>query len=146
MAKPSLGGETVSSLDRGRLLKAAREALHLSYSPYSHFAVSTALLDATGEIFVGANIENAAYPLGLCAERVALTAWRARGGKTIRAAVIASKTPRPAPPCGLCRDALLALAPNAAVYLAGPRGLRGPFAPRDWLRSPGASATRRSKP
>lgn len=54
------------------LLNKAKEALKSSYSPYSNFAVAAALLLKNGEVVVGANQENAAYPSGLCAERVAL--------------------------------------------------------------------------
>src|SRR5574344_1941334 len=61
----------ISDSDRKRLISAALEARAKSYSPYSRFSVGAALMGTNGEIFIGANIENASYSLTVCAERVA---------------------------------------------------------------------------
>ena len=59
-------------MDKEQLMSLAIEARDLSYSPYSHFAVGAALLCTDGTVYVGANIENASYPLCMCAERNAI--------------------------------------------------------------------------
>lgn len=95
------------------LLARAREALNTSYSPYSNYKVGAALLLVNGEIVTGSNQENAAFPSGLCAERVAFfTAGAKYPGIAIkRAAVVAQKPDNeqlvPAAPCGACRQVML---------------------------------------
>lgn len=116
-----------------RLSQAARGAARRAYAPYSAFRVGAALLDATGRIFVGANIENAAYPLGICAERTALQLWRSEGGAAIEAVAIFTDTDVPTPPCGLCREALGRWASGARLYLAFRDGVAGPSRPAEWL-------------
>lgn len=119
------------------LVAAARSAQRNAHAPYSRFRVGAALLDAGGAITRGANLENAAYPLGVCAERVALAQWRADRRSRIIAIVIFTDTDTPTPPCGWCRDALLRFAPSAAICLATPSQLLGPWHAADWVpRSP----------
>jgi cytidine deaminase len=95
------------------LIEAAKEATKTSYSPYSHFQVGAALRLQDGEIIMGSNQENAAYPVGCCAERTALFWCGAnRSGATISAIAIAAQTEGrftkdPIAPCGMCRQALL---------------------------------------
>ncbi len=87
------------------LVKEAKQALGGSHSPYSHFAVGAALLLESGEIIIGSNQENAAYPSGLCAERTALFyAGASHPGEVIRAlAVVVQKPIERFPfPCGSC--------------------------------------------
>lgn len=120
-----------------RLARAARAAARRAYAPYSGFHVGAALLDAAGRIFVGANIENAAYPLGICAERTAIQRWRSDGGCELEAVVVFTDTEVPTPPCGLCREALRRWAPRARLYLAFRDGLAGPSRPDDWLAGQG---------
>ncbi len=100
----------------------------LSYAPYSGFRVGAALLLTNGEIITGANHENAAYPVGVCAERVVLGMLDMRGPAAVAIAVT-YQTDRPlqhAPlsPCGLCRQSLLEVRvhQNApiAVYMSCP--------------------------
>ena len=88
------------------LLSAARAARSLAYAPYSYFHVGAALLDEQGRIHAGCNIENAAYPQGLCAEAVALAHLVLAGGKRVRAAVVVGEAPQPVTPCGACRQKL----------------------------------------
>jgi len=86
----------------------AEEALETSYSPYSKFRVGTAILLADGEVILGSNQENVAYPSGLCAERVALFAIGAlRPGAVIKSMAITAQTDnfeitKPVTPCGAC--------------------------------------------
>ena len=99
--------------DDRRLLDAARQALEGAYAPYSRFRVGAALLLETGETVIGSNQENASYPSGLCAERVAVFQAGARfPGVPIRAIAIVARSPdntlqHPAAPCGNCRQAIL---------------------------------------
>jgi cytidine deaminase len=116
-----------------RLAKAARGAARRAYAPYSEFRVGAALLDAKGRVFTGANIENAAYPLGICAERTALQLWRSEGGDAIEAVVVFTDTDVPTPPCGLCREALQRWAGGARLYLIFRGGVAGPSRPAEWL-------------
>ena len=95
-----------------KLLKAAKKALKKSHSPYSNFQVGAAILLANGKMLSGANQENAAYPLCLCAERVAIAAADAVYPKVpIVAMAITAKSPsqiieRPIAPCGACRQVI----------------------------------------
>lgn len=104
------------------LLAAARAARARAYSPYSRFAVGAAALAADGRVFPGCNIENAAYPACVCAERAALFSAYAAGQRDIVALAVVADTPAPVSPCGVCRQVLLELAPRCAVLLANMGG------------------------
>lgn len=106
------------------LRAAAIEAMKHAYAPYSRLAVGAAILVTSGEIFAGCNVENAAFPVGLCAEATAIGAMVARlGGMRVRAALVVVEGPEKAWPCGACRQRLweFALADTMvyAVTLAG---------------------------
>ena len=94
------------------LLKHAKNARKQAYAPYSNFKVGAAVLLENGEVVIGSNQENASYPSGLCAERVAVFQAGAKyPGVTIKAIAISSsleniKTKRPAAPCGNCRQSI----------------------------------------
>jgi len=88
------------------LLAAARAVRERAHAPYSRFKVGAALLDEQGRIHAGCNVENAAYPQGLCAEAGALAALVAAGGTRIAAAVVVGEGPRLTTPCGGCRQKL----------------------------------------
>jgi cytidine deaminase len=89
-----------------RLVDAARAVRSLAYARYSHFAVGAALLDEQGRIHAGCNIENAAYPEGLCAEASALAHLVVAGGTQILAAAVVGEAATPVTPCGGCRQKL----------------------------------------
>lgn len=105
---------------RTALLQAAKEAMASSYSPYSQYAVGAALLAADGAVFRGANIENAVYPLSLCAERVAIFKAVSEGQHDFEA--IAVVTRDGGTPCGACRQVMAELTPNAVVLIADQSG------------------------
>ena len=94
------------------LMEQAVEIRKNAYAPYSKFKVGAALLLDNGEIVVGSNQENAAYPSGLCAERVAIFHSNAvyPNAKIIKMAISATsdnnKTTTPIPPCGGCRQSI----------------------------------------
>lgn len=98
------------SREEQTLLNNAREALQQAYAPYSKFHVGAALLLDTGQIITGSNQENASFPLGLCAERVALANKSANFPiqkiKAVAVSVENNLAQEPASPCGMCRQAL----------------------------------------
>lgn len=94
------------------LLKQAIKALKLSYSPYSQFSVGAAILTSRNKIFLGTNIENASYPLCICAERTAISNYHVHDPKaTMKAIAIISASKvhpndRHVYPCGACRQVI----------------------------------------
>src|SRR5277367_3242954 len=109
---------------RKRLLAAARRAMKNAYAPYSKFKVGAALLTATGQVFLGCNIENASYGMTNCAERTAIFSAVARlGPKTeIRAVAVVNNRNAPCSPCGACRQVIFQFGPEAIVYFLGSSG------------------------
>lgn len=83
----------------------AVEGKSFAYCPYSKFRVGCGLLTASGRVIRGANVENASYPVGTCAERTAIgTAVVGGEGKGIRAIAVSTDISPPASPCGMCRQ------------------------------------------
>lgn len=103
--------------DEADLIAQAWHAREGAVCSYSHFAVGTALVDAEGRRFTGANVENASYNLGLCAERVALYHAITHGAGPIVQLAITTEADDPAYPCGACRQALWEFAPDAELLL-----------------------------
>lgn len=100
----------------------AQAAKSRAYAPYSKFHVGAALLCADGSIFDGCNVENASYPAGTCAERVALGAAVAAGHRAFVAIAIATDAPSATPPCGICRQALAEFQPALPVIAVDREG------------------------
>lgn len=110
---------------RQDLWQAASEARSRAYAPYSGIRVGASLLSATGEIYAGANVENASYGLSLCAERAALTQAVAAEGPDLRvqAVCVISDHPGPFPPCGACRQVIYEFGPEARAIFQGEEGV-----------------------
>ncbi|HEY1815765.1 MAG TPA: cytidine deaminase [Kofleriaceae bacterium] len=92
-----------------RLEDAARAVAQHAYAPYSKFAVGAAV-EVDGEIYAGVNVENASYPLSVCAERNAIAAAVAAGGRHLEAVAVFTHASPPSSPCGGCRQVLRELA------------------------------------
>ena len=105
------------------LLQVARAARSNAYAPYSHFHVGAAVLAEDGQVYAGCNMENAAYPEGVCAEGVALGAMVLGGGRKVRRVAISAGPQgqvHPTLPCGGCRQKILEFAgPDTAVVVDG---------------------------
>lgn len=104
------------------LLARARALRGNAHAPYSGFSVGAVLRADDGREFGGVNVESAASPAGLCAERAALGAAVAAGARAFAVIAVAGSGPAPCVPCGLCRQALHELAPDLVVLAAGPTG------------------------
>lgn len=97
------------------LLDAARTVRDMAYCPYSKFRVGAAIIDEHGNVHVGCNVENAAYPQGSCAEAGAISAMIAAGGQRIVTIAIAGGVDkiRACSPCGGCRQRINEFADEA---------------------------------
>lgn len=101
------------------LLSAATAVRENAYAPYSRFKVGAALRSSQGDVFVGCNVENAAYPEGTCAEAGAIAAMIAAGQTRIAEILVIADCPSPVPPCGGCRQKIAEFAdPQVVVTLA----------------------------
>lgn len=110
------------------LLAAARTAQARAHAPYSRFRVGAAVRDETGAVHAGCNVENAAYPVGTCAEAGAIAAMVAGGGRRIAAILVLGEGEALVTPCGACRQRIREFAsPDTPVHVAGPEGVRRSF-------------------
>lgn len=91
----------------------AIEASRKAYVPYSNFPVGAYLIAKDGQMFTGCNVENAAYPACICAERTALVKAVSEGVKDFELIIVATKTG--GTPCGVCRQMLYEFSPNMRV-------------------------------
>jgi homotetrameric cytidine deaminase len=108
-----------------RLLEAAQAAMRNAHAPYSEFLVGAALRAPAGGLYSGANVENAAYPQGQCAEASAIGALVAAGERRIIEVAVVAEKEDFCPPCGGCRQRLSEFAgPDTPVHLGRPGGPR----------------------
>jgi cytidine deaminase len=107
------------------MLELARRALANAHAPYSGFRVGACLRAPSGRLHAGCNVENAAYPVGQCAEATAIGAMVAAGDRQIVEALVVTEGSELCSPCGRCRQQLAEFArPDTRVHLAGPEGVR----------------------
>lgn len=102
-------------MTREELKAAAIAMLDRAYCPYSHFPVGAALECADGTVFTGCNVENAAYPAGICAERNAIAHAVAEGHTDFTRIVIAGRGEGFCTPCGICRQVMREFAPELEI-------------------------------
>jgi len=110
----------VKSFDRAELIVQARSARERAYAPYSGYRVGAALLARSGQIYTGANVENAVYPLTTCAERTAVAKAVSEGERDFVA--LAVVTENAGAPCGSCRQTLREFGKDIVVLIADAEG------------------------
>ena len=111
---------TITQHDKQSLIELANEARKQAYVPYSHYPVGAALRTKTGKTYTGVNIENAAYPQTMCAERVAIFKAVSEGEKEFE--VISVVTDNGGSPCGGCRQVMAEFGLDTIVLLADKNG------------------------
>jgi cytidine deaminase len=141
--QPSPGRGRPPEADLEHLVDLAATARQRAYVPYSSYPVGAALLTGGGQVYLGCNIENAAYPATICAERAAVAAAVSAGARQLVALAVIADAPQPVPPCGMCRQVLAELGPDLVVILANTAGQRrrttasellpGAFGPADLM-------------
>ncbi len=110
------------------LLAAADRARSNAYAPYSRYAVGAAVRSETGVVYAGANVENAAYPVGTCAEAGAIAGMIADGGRRIVEVLVMGSGQGLTIPCGACRQRLREFAaPDTIVHVARSEGVVASF-------------------
>ena len=119
---PQHGGEEWGKgIDPQALIEAATEAYERAYARYSRYQVGAAVLDDAGRVHTGSNVENAVYPLTMCAERVAIFKAVSSGARRIVA--VAVVTQDAGPPCGSCRQVMREFADDdMPVFIADLEG------------------------
>jgi len=105
---------------RNKLIRVALEARKWAYAPYSKYPVGAALLTFSGRIYDGVNVENAAYPTGICAERVAVFKAVSEGESKFEAIAVVSENG--GTPCGACRQVLSEFGLETTVLIADEKG------------------------
>jgi cytidine deaminase len=106
------------------LFDAARAVRANAYAPYSKFKVGAAALSTSGRIYTGCNVENAAYPVGTCAEAGVIAAMIAAGETKLAAMLVLGDSPEPVTPCGACRQRMREFGtPAMPVLIANPRSI-----------------------
>jgi cytidine deaminase len=109
-----------TKVDRGQLIEAALSARLSAYAPYSKYLVGAAVQTKSGKIYTGANVENAAYPDSICAERVAIFKAVTDGERDFKAIAVATEDG--GMPCGSCRQVLAEFSPNVDVIVVNEKG------------------------
>ena len=111
---------TITNQEKQSLIDLANTARQRAYAPYSNYPVGAALRTKTGRIFTGVNVENAAYPQTMCAERVAVFKAVSEGEKEFE--VISVVTDNGGSPCGGCRQVLAEFGLHTIVLMADRNG------------------------
>lgn len=110
------------------LFEAAKAIQAKAYAPYSRFKVGAAIVTPDGRVYTGCNVENAAYPVGSCAEAGAISAMVAAGESRIAQIVVMGEGENLVTPCGGCRQRIREFAaPDTPIHIAGPEGIRKSF-------------------
>lgn len=116
------------------LFLAARDVQRHAHVPYSRFPVGAAIRTSSGAVFVGANVENAAYPEGMCAEASAIGAMASAGERVIDTIVTVCDGDMLSTPCGGCRQKIREFSTaSTVIHAAGPEGVRITYSMADLL-------------
>jgi cytidine deaminase len=114
--------------DLTSLFEAAHTAQKAAYAPYSGYPVGAALRTASGRIFAGCNVENASFPVGVCAEAGAIAAMAAAGERVIAEMLVVGDGEALTTPCGACRQRIREFAaPETPIHIADGNGVRASF-------------------
>ena len=125
---PRRESENFDAVRIGELFSAAVKARSRAYAPYSGFAVGAVVRTESGVIFSGANVENSAFPVGICAEAAAIAAMIVAGERRIAEVLIVADGDALVTPCGACRQRIYEFAEaDAKIYVAGIGGIRGTY-------------------
>ena len=130
----------ITDESRQKLIDSSLAARHWAYAPYSNYQVGAALLTSSGKIYDGVNVENAAYPTSICAERVAVFKAVSEGERKFTTLAVASNNG--GTPCGACRQVLSEFGQDIKVLIVNGEGvveqettiaelLPGAFGPQD---------------
>ncbi len=113
----------MSNVSDSKLREAANNMLNFSYVPYSKFPVGAALLAKNSKVYTGCNIENASYPLSICAERTAFFKAVSEGTVEFEKLLVTGGTEGPISPCGACRQVIAEFcSPDMPVILTNTNG------------------------
>ena len=115
------------------LIQTAVKMLDMAYVPYSHFHVGAALECEDGTVYTGCNIENAAFPCTICAERTAMFKAISEGNTRFKRVVVAGRSEDFCVPCGSCRQVMMEFAPEMEVICLNGRGQAKSFRLRELL-------------
>ena len=99
-----MGKRSSTVVSDDELIERAKDARHAAHAPYSNFEVGAALVSTDGRVFTGCNIENSAYGLSMCAERVAIFKAVSEGAHEFTKIAVITDTETLTPPCGCCRQ------------------------------------------
>ena len=111
---------SLSEERKNELVQIAKEVRKWAYAPYSHYLVGAALETKSGRIYDGVNVENAAYPVTICAERTAVFKAVSNGERDFSAIAVVTKNG--GTPCGSCRQVLAEFNPEMLVIIANEVG------------------------
>ena len=115
------------------LIQTAVKMLDMAYIPYSHFPVGAALECDDGTVYTGCNIENAAFPCTICAERTAMFKAISEGNTRFKRIVVAGRSEDFCVPCGSCRQVMREFAPELEVICLNGKGEARHFALKELL-------------
>ncbi|WP_419901531.1 cytidine deaminase [Kiloniella sp.] len=121
-------------MELSTILKQLKENMSRAYAPYSKFHVGSVIRSTDGSYYNGCNVENAAYPLGVCAEGGAISAMVQNGSREIAEIYVMGSGDELVTPCGGCRQKIREFStPETKIHVCGPEGLRQSFTIEDLL-------------